>query len=137
MSEPSLANLTEEKLEAVIETMLLAAWSDGEFTDEERGEFAGTVGTIAAGRLAGQKLGQLISRLEDAVRNEGRDARLSAVRARLTTPEERQLALSLAIKIIAADGVLRTSERELVFDTAEALEVDRDLAADLVAAASK
>jgi len=40
--------------------------------------------------------------------------------------------LSLAIQVTAADGIIRTSERELIMDTAEALEIDRDEAADLV-----
>jgi tellurite resistance protein len=42
------------------------------------------------------------------------------------------VALSLAIQVTAADGIIRTSERELIMDTADALEIDRDEAANLV-----
>ena len=38
----------------------------------------------------------------------------------------------MAIQVTAADGIIRTSERELIMETADALEVDRDEAADLV-----
>jgi tellurite resistance protein len=38
----------------------------------------------------------------------------------------------MAIQVTAADGILRTSEREFILDLAEALDVDRDEAADLV-----
>jgi tellurite resistance protein len=40
--------------------------------------------------------------------------------------------LGLAISVTAADGIVRTSERELIFDLAAGLEVDPDTAADLV-----
>ncbi len=62
----------------------------------------------------------------------GRDARLAAVKARLPDQNARRLALSLAIQITAADGIVRTSERELIMDTAAALDIDGDTAADLV-----
>ena len=42
------------------------------------------------------------------------------------------MALSLAIQVTAADGIIRTSERELIMETAEALEIDPGEAADLV-----
>jgi tellurite resistance protein len=34
--------------------------------------------------------------------------------------------------VTAADGIIRTSERELILETAVALEIDQDEAADLV-----
>jgi len=37
-----------------------------------------------------------------------------------------------AVLDTAADGIIRTSERELILDVADALEIDRDEAADLV-----
>jgi len=42
------------------------------------------------------------------------------------------LALALAIQVAAVDGIIRTSERELIFDTADALGIDGDTAADMV-----
>jgi tellurite resistance protein len=46
--------------------------------------------------------------------------------------DARKLALALAIQITAADGIIRTSERELILETAAALDVDGDTAADMV-----
>jgi tellurite resistance protein len=55
------------------------------------------------------------------------------VKERLPDLTARKLALSLAIQVTAADGVVRTSERELIMETAEALGIDGDTAADMVA----
>ncbi len=54
------------------------------------------------------------------------------MKAQLDTPGERKTALALAIRLVAADGIIRTSERELILDVADALEIDRNEAADLV-----
>jgi tellurite resistance protein len=54
------------------------------------------------------------------------------MKERLETPALRKVALSLAVQVTAADGIIRTSERELLMEVAEALEIDRDEAADLV-----
>ena len=64
--------------------------------------------------------------------SEGRSARLAAVKERLPDAAARKVALSLAIQVTAADGIIRTSERELILETAETLDIDRDEAADLV-----
>jgi len=75
----------------------------------------------------------LLDRAKKDLDASGREARLSAVKERLPDAGARKVALALAIQVTAADGIIRTSERELIMDTAEALEIDRDEAADLVA----
>jgi tellurite resistance protein len=82
--------------------------------------------------VTGTALEAVLGRAQARLDAEGRDARLSAVKQRLPDDTTRRLALSLAIQITAADGVIRTSERELIFDTAKALDIDGDAAADLV-----
>jgi hypothetical protein len=42
------------------------------------------------------------------------------------------IGLELAIQLIVADNQMRTSEREMILEMAEALEIDLDKAADLV-----
>ena len=51
---------------------------------------------------------------------------------RFVSRRTRVAAVGLAIQVLNADGLIRTSEREFVLDLAEALSVDRDVAADLV-----
>lgn len=130
---PSLRAFDEPKLEAVVELMFLAASADGEFSDEERRHFAASVESLTDRRIAGDSFETLIARIADGFRKEGRDRRLAEVKAHLATPALRRVALSLAIQVTAADGIIRTSERELLLEVADALEIDRDEAADLVA----
>jgi uncharacterized tellurite resistance protein B-like protein len=125
-------DLPAPKLEALVEMMFLAASADGEFSDEEQTHFKKSLESLTSTRLDANELDTLLARAKSDLDAQGREARLSAVKERLPEPGARKVALSLAIQIAAADGIIRTSERELILDTAEALEIDRDEAADLV-----
>ena len=124
--------LSSAKLEALVEMMFLAASADGEFSDVERAHFLKSVESLTSGRLTKPQLESLLEQARVSLVADGRAARLGAVKERLPDPSARRVALSLAIQVTAADGVIRTSERELIMDTAEALEIERDDAADLV-----
>jgi tellurite resistance protein len=117
--------------------MFLAAAADGEFSDVERSHFLQSVESLTDGRRAKPKLEALLDQAATALDKDGRDARLQSVKQRLPEPSARRVALSLAIQVAAADGIIRTSERELILETAEALEIDRDAAADMVRDATK
>jgi uncharacterized tellurite resistance protein B-like protein len=124
--------LSSAKLEALVEMMFLAATADGDFSDVERQHFLQSVESLTDGRLAKAALEGLLDRAQQDLQASGREARLSAVKERLPDAGARKVALSLAIQVTAADGIIRTSERELIMETADALEIDRDQAADLV-----
>ncbi|HEY4159657.1 MAG TPA: TerB family tellurite resistance protein [Polyangiaceae bacterium] len=124
--------LGDAKLEALVEIMFLAASADGDFSDIERAHFSKSVESLTDGRIALARLDALISEASLALEREGREARLASVKARLPEAGARRVALALAIQVTAADGIIRTSERELILETAEALEIDRDDAANLV-----
>ena len=124
--------LSNAKLDALVEMMFLAASADGDFSDIERRHFLQSVESLTDGRLAGAALETLLERAKKDLEASGREARLGAVKERLPDAGARKVALSLAIQVTAADGIIRTSERELIMETAEALEIDRDEAADLV-----
>jgi tellurite resistance protein len=124
--------LSSAKLDALVEIMFLAASADGEFSDVERKHFMHSVESLTDGRLAGAALEALLARAKSDLDASGREARLKAVKERLPDRGARRVALSLAIEVSAADGIIRTSERELILETADALEIDRDQAADLV-----
>ncbi len=127
-----VSGLSNDKLEALVEMMFLAASADGEFSDVERKHFVQSVESLTDGRLAKPALEGLLDLAKNDLEASGRKARLSAVKERLPDAGARKVALSLAIQVTAADGVIRTSEREFIIETAEALEIDRDEAADLV-----
>jgi uncharacterized tellurite resistance protein B-like protein len=122
----------DDKVEALIEMMFLAATADGDLGAEERAHFVKAAEDLTSRLVTGKALEAVLERAQARLDAEGRDARLSAVKLRLPDDTTRRLALSLAIQITAADGVIRTSERELIFDTARALDIDGDAAADLV-----
>jgi uncharacterized tellurite resistance protein B-like protein len=122
----------DQKLHALIEMMFLAATADGELSDAEHREFVKSAENLTSRQITGEQLEALLEQAKKAIDESGRDARLEAVKERLPDAGARKLALSLAIQITAADGVVRTSERELIMDTARALDIDGDTAADMV-----
>jgi tellurite resistance protein len=124
--------VNEAKLEALIETMYLAAQADGEFTAEERAHFVSSVQSLTEQSLEGDKLDGLLGRLAGEHKKSGRDEILASLKARLGDERTCKLGLSMAIRMLASDGVLRTSEREFIFEMAEALGIERGAAADLV-----
>jgi tellurite resistance protein len=124
--------LSNAKLEALVEMMFLAASADGDFSDVEHAHFMKSVESLTSGRLEKSQLEALLSGAKQQLHAQGREARLGAVKERLPDAGARRVALSLAIQVTAADGIIRTSERELIMETAEALEIDSDAAADLV-----
>jgi uncharacterized tellurite resistance protein B-like protein len=135
-SPPSIRDVGEPSIEAIVELMFLTAFADGDFGEEERVHFHQSIESLTDGRVGGDTLGRLIARIEREVEREvereGRAARLASINERLADEGTRKAALCLAIQLAAADGIIRTSERELIFEAAEALEIDRDEAADLV-----
>lgn len=124
--------LPAPKLEALIEMMFLAAFADGEFSDLEHEHFVRSLESLTSSRLTTLELDELLGRIQRALNEEGREARLRSVKERLPEVGARKVALSLAIGIAAVDGIIRTTEREMILETAEALDIERDEAADLV-----
>jgi uncharacterized tellurite resistance protein B-like protein len=125
-------SLSDAKLEALVEMMFLAASADGDFSEVERQHFLQSVESLTDGRLPKPILQALLERARTDLEASGREARLAAVKERLPDAGARKVALSLAIQVTAADGIIRTSERELILETADVLEIDRNEAADLV-----
>jgi len=130
-------DLGDEKVEALVEMMFLAASADGELGNEERKLFLKSAESLTSRLITGEKLEAVLARAKKQLDEAGRDARLAAVKDRLPDLTARKLALSLAIQVTAADGIVRTSERELIMETAEALGIDGDTAADMVADLTK
>jgi tellurite resistance protein len=126
-----------QQLDAIVDTMVLAADSDGELGDEEQQTLADNIAKLARGtehaeEMAGQKLMAKIRAARQQISDGDRDGLIETVKSRLRDADARRAALGLAIVVTNADGIVRTSERELIMDLADALEIDRDEAADLV-----
>lgn len=125
----AIRDLDEPRARAVIEVMCMAALADGELGLNEHAELVSTITSLAPG--AETYVEELLTRVSGAM-DDDRAALLADASARLATDELRLVALAGALRVMAADGVVRTSEREMVADLAEALGLSRDVAADLV-----
>ncbi|MGZ3449062.1 MAG: tellurite resistance TerB family protein [Polyangiales bacterium] len=122
-------------LEAIVELLYLAASADDEFSDDERAHFKSSVESLTDRKV--DDLDALVAKVEAAAKAEGVEARLASVKARLPDVRARETALAMAIRLTAIDGIVRTSEREWILSAAEALDIDTNKAADMVARASK
>jgi uncharacterized tellurite resistance protein B-like protein len=125
-------DLADEKIEALVEMMYLAATADGDFSADERAQFLESASNLTSRVLSDERLQELILTAKQKVEESGRESRLAAVKARLPDLAARKLALALAIQVSSVDGLIRTSERELIMDTADALDIDGDTAANMV-----
>lgn len=134
---PSLRDVDEPRFHALVEVMFLAASADGDFSGEERRHFQESVESLTDRKIAGDALDRLVASIESSHAGEGRAARIAHVKDALPTAELRKIGLTMAIRVMAADGIVRTTERELILDLADGLDVDRDEAADLVAELSQ
>lgn len=134
---PSLRVVDEAMVSSIIEVMLLAAYSDGEFSPAERTHLERRLELLARGRFDAPTVARLRTEAADRIALEGRDARLLAVRTAFASPSERKVALALATRMIISDDIVRTSERDFLGDMAEALELDREEAADVVRALTR
>ncbi|WP_187345654.1 tellurite resistance TerB family protein [Sorangium cellulosum] len=132
MSPPPLQTLDEPNLEALVELMFLAAFADGEFSQEEKVHFSRSVESLTDRRIPQSTMDELIRTVVEQLQKEGRAARLASLKERLATPQARKVAFSLAAQVVVADGIVRSSERELLLDVAAALELDQTEAADVV-----
>jgi tellurite resistance protein len=119
----SLASLEIGKLEAIIETMLLAAYADGSLNEPERAEIERHIARLTDNRLGPDSTLSMLSHIERSVRAEGRAGRFKSIRERLPDVRMREAAIELAIRLIAVDGVIRDSEHALVVEAAQALGV--------------
>lgn len=132
-----LSDIDLGQLEALVETMYLAADADGEFSDEERDHLASSIRDLVRGSpheagLTADKLAAMLDQMRERLKSAGRDERLKAVRQALGDRQSCKAAFGLSVRVTAADGIVRTTEREFIMDLADALDVDRDEAADLV-----
>ena len=132
-TDPAFArDLSDDKIAALVEIMYLAATADGEFSKEEREQFVQNAERLTANLVTGDRLENILAQAQAALDASGRDDRLRAVKDRLPDAAARKLALALAIQVTAVDGIIRTSERELILETADALGIDGETAADMV-----
>ncbi|HMA97273.1 MAG TPA: TerB family tellurite resistance protein [Polyangiaceae bacterium] len=124
-----LAGLTEPETDALVEILLLAALADGALAQAESAVIKRALLSVDELWLNHIDLEKRMTKARARIEAETAEARLTKLRTMLPWPEQRALALKLAIQIVEADGVVQSSERELIMQAAQALGVQGDIAA--------
>jgi uncharacterized tellurite resistance protein B-like protein len=106
----SLSSLAFNELEAFVELMFLAAYTDGEVAAAERAAFRGQVIKGTHGQLDGELVEQILAHVERALQIPDREVRLASIRDRLGDARKRHAALVHAARVVLADGVLALDE---------------------------
>ena len=117
----SLASLQLVELEAFVELMLLAAYTDGRVSEAERATFRGQVIKGTHGQLDGALIDRMLAAIEGRILAADQDEQLVRIRARLADPRKRQAALAHAARVVLADGALEVREVEFMARAAAAL----------------
>ncbi len=129
-----LASLDDTQVDAFVEVMLLAAGADGELSDDELEQLTSSLLEVGDLWLTHDDLAQRVAAAGNRLATEPRLSRFVALCSQIATPPLRRAALELAVRVTAIDGLIRTSERELILELAEAFELAPDVAADIVRA---
>lgn len=128
----SLASLAMNELEAFVELMFLAAYTDGNVSDAERGAFRGQVIKGTHGQLDDALVDAVLHAIEESVKGADHDERLASIRERLSDPRKRAAALAHAARVVLADGPLEVSEVEFMERAAIALGESRQAVARML-----
>ncbi len=119
-----IKHIDDEQLEALVETMYLVAFSDGEYADREKAFFAKSVAFLSDNRLAPDRFDPIIGRLHSQLSSLGREGCVSSIKERLKDHTTRAVALILAQDMAAADGKLHPNERSVLLSLARAFDMD-------------
>jgi uncharacterized tellurite resistance protein B-like protein len=126
----SLASLDFAELEAFVELMFLAAYTDGVVNADERAAFRGQVMKGTYGKLDGALVEQVLAHIEAHLPAGDGEARFASIRERLRDRRKRHAALVHAARVVLADGVLGLDEVEFLKRAALAIgEPDEDVRA--------
>ena len=131
-TEMSLASLELNKLEAVIELMMLAAYADGHVSDVEREALRAQIVEGTKGQVRHETVIEIVDAVERGLAHETREERLGSIKRRLTDPRMRRAALVHVAKILFADARLRVDEVAFMLRAATALEVDPEEATTIL-----
>lgn len=125
--------LDEDQLDAMVEAIYLAAFSDGSFSPIEREHFASALELLTDGRVDDARLAQVQERLGASVASLGRERCLASIASRLQSDTLRHVAFVLALDMVAADGRVLPAERNFLEDFAAALGIERTEAGAMMA----
>jgi tellurite resistance protein len=115
--------ISDVELDALVETMYLVAFADGDYTEPERLHFGRCLRELTGGRMDESRFEHVIERVVQALDSDGDQARIATLTGRLASPQLRGVALILASDMAAADGTLHPNERKVLMSLADAFEL--------------
>ena len=119
---PPNAQAAYERILPYAEVIYLVIAADGVHTPEEQDALVGAIRYLSEGELGEPAADHMITRFQSDLQREGIEQRLDDVAARVYGErEDRELALSLAAGVAAADGELNASEQRTIVGLAERL----------------
>jgi tellurite resistance protein len=124
--------MAPQEIDAMLEVMLLAACADGSLDYAELTSLKKNLRALDEDWLSHIDLEDRIADAKQRIFGEPRESRLAKLRTMLPWPEQRLLALKLAIQVARTDGTLGPTERKLVLEAAEALGIQGQLLEELV-----
>ncbi|MBH24608.1 MAG: hypothetical protein CMH57_09180 [Myxococcales bacterium] len=108
-------NQSQDTTALFIESMLIMIAADGVVEDAEMEQFMRQLNARSEVEEVGaEALEEHIRTAFDAIKRDGIEERLSHIAGRLTDPEDRLAALSMAAAIAVEDGVVASAESEVV-----------------------
>ncbi len=125
--------LDEDRLDAIVEAVYLAAFADGVFSDVERKHFAESLALLTDGRVDDARLDKVESRIAANVASMGTIACIESIARRLDSDTLRHVAFVLALDMVAADGQVLPQERQFLVEFAAKLGLDRAEAGEMMA----
>lgn len=119
--------------EAFCEAMYLMMSADGKVTRDEREVLKGALRSLSAGSVGAVSIEALVDRAAKRVAEQGRDACLRDVIARLRDdPVRSEVAFVLAAAVAFADNAIADEENEVLAAFAEGLGIDEERADELL-----
>lgn len=125
--------LDDEKLDAVVEAVYLAAFADGVFSERERQHFAESLALLTDGRVDEVRLEAVQARVASKLESRGRAECIESIASRLDSETLRHVAFVLALDMAAADGGVLPEERRFLEELAAGLGLQRDEAGAMIA----
>jgi tellurite resistance protein len=125
--------IDDDKLDAMVEAVYLAACADGVFSDVERQHFAESLALLTGGRVDDDRVESVRQRVAANVASQGRSSCIESIARRLDSDILRHVAFVLALDMVAADGRVLPSERRFLQELAVGLGISTDEAGEIMA----
>lgn len=121
-----------EVLSALFECVFLVAAADGKITGEEANELVEVLTDLTDGKMKSAGIDAMAHACAKNLEREGFAGALKSVAKRLGDEEHRRIAFVMATGVAFVDGAVDPKEEALFGALAEALELPRDEALDLL-----